>query len=143
MKPPHQHRKPHNKTLLHPHPHHIHPQPQPHRLSRVPRRQQQTPYRLDHETDNVAPDEDAADARGAHAERGVRGAEAVDQPARRHVGEGVDPERREQQEELRERGDGLRLLVALADGAEGEGRRFPERAGDEDPAVFLCGVEVC
>lgn len=52
-----------------------------------------------------------------------------------HVRASVDPERGEQKAKLRERRNGLGLLVALAEGAEGEGGGCPGGSDNKHLAV--------
>ena len=75
--------------------------------------------------DEIQRDEIIRQGRRADAEQRVRRQEEVDHAPENHVVKGVDPERRQEHQQLGDEGEAGALLVARAQRARGEGDGFP------------------
>ena len=98
---PHRQRKEdHDEELLQPNPPHVDMHALQDLLRRRPRPAHSAAHELDHERHDVHGDEAQRQHGGADAEEGAHRQEEVDHAPEEHVVEGVDPQRRQQHEEL-------------------------------------------
>lgn len=91
----------------------------------VSARQHHAARRLDEKDDDIEPDKPPRQRRGSNAPYALLWQPEVDDAADDHVDEGIDPERREQNEHLRDDGPARGARVASAHDAEGEAESFP------------------
>lgn len=91
----------------------------------VSARQHHAARRLDEKDDDIEPDEPPRQRRGSNTPYALIRQPEVDDAADDHVDEGVDPERREENEHLRDDGPARGARIARAHDAEGEAESFP------------------